>query len=72
MNRSLSKIAYEIQQAWPNPYFGARPYIQAMKALNSIEDSYYYDSGRSIVLYFLSNAQTWRGPDAKQIGRAHV
>jgi hypothetical protein len=26
-----------------------------------------FDTARSVVLYFLSNATTWRGPKAKEI-----
>jgi hypothetical protein len=38
-----------------------------MQGLSSINDTYYYDSGRTIVLYFLSNASTWKGDKAKEI-----
>lgn len=65
--RPLNLIAKEIKSLWTKPYFGAVPYLDAMLTLNSIEDNYYLDSGKSIVLYFLANAQTWRGEDAKRI-----
>lgn len=65
--RSISKIAFDISKNWPNPYFGAVPYIRAMKSLDSINDHYHYESARSVVLYFLSNAKTWRGEQAKAI-----
>jgi hypothetical protein len=65
--RALSDIAYEIRRVWPKPYFGAVPYLQAMFSLGSITDDYGCDSAKSIVLYFLSNATTWRGPDARRI-----
>lgn len=65
--RSLSKIAKEIRQCWKNVYFGAEPYLEAMSTLNSIEDKYYADDGKSIVLYFLANASGWRGEDARRI-----
>lgn len=67
MSRSLALIAKEIGFRWANPYFGAKPYLRAMADLQSIDDSYGHDDGRSIVLYFLSNATSWRGPDAKRI-----
>lgn len=66
-SRTLSAIAQDIRAHWPKPYFGAVPYIQALASLDSIEDSYGYDNGHSMVLYFLANAGTWRGPDAKRI-----
>ena len=65
--RSISTIAYEIVKKWPKPYFGAVPYIDAMKQLNLITDTYIAESGRSIVSYFLSNASSWKGDDAKRI-----
>jgi hypothetical protein len=66
-NRSLSTIAREIRSDWKKPYFGAVPYLDAMLSLDSIDDEYYYDSGRSIVIYFLANASTYRGETAKRI-----
>ena len=66
--RSLSTIAGEIRKDWGSrTYFGARPYIEAMSCLDSIEDSYGCDDARGIVLYFLANAGTWRGETAKRI-----
>lgn len=65
--RPLSVIALEIRRLWAKPYFGAVPYLDAMRSLDSCRDNYGADSGKSIVLYFLANAATWRGPDAKRI-----
>lgn len=67
MARPLYEIAREIRKAWTkvSPY--AEPYLEAMESLNTIDDNYYFDSGKSIVLYFLSNANTWRGEDARRI-----
>lgn len=65
--RPLYEIAQEIRQDWKNVYFGALPYLQAMETLNSIDDKYLFDSAKSIVFYFLSNAGTWRGETAKRI-----
>lgn len=65
--RSISAIAREIKQDWKKPYFGAVPYLNAMTTIDSIKDNYYLDSGESVVLYFLSNASTWRGANAKRI-----
>lgn len=67
MTRPLYEIAADIRRTWPKPYFGAVPYIEAMGSLSSIKDNYGYDSGDSIVRYFLSNAATWRGEDARRI-----
>lgn len=65
--RPLHEIADEIKKDWRNVYFGAVPYLNAMRTLSSINDNYGYDSGKSIVLYFLSNATTWRGDTARRI-----
>ena len=65
--RTLKEIAKEIAADWKKPYFGAVPYLDAMKTLDSINDNYFFDSGKSIVLYFLANAGTWRGENARRI-----
>ena len=65
--RPLHVIAKDIRDHWPNMYFGAEPYVSAMWEMTSIDEPYYQDSGKSVVLYFLANASTWRGPDAKRI-----
>ncbi|EHB47605.1 hypothetical protein MycrhDRAFT_5731 [Mycolicibacterium rhodesiae JS60] len=65
--RPLSTIAAEIRETWPKVYFGAVPYLDAMRSLHLITDRYYEDSADSIVRYFLANAGTWRGEDARRI-----
>jgi hypothetical protein len=45
----------------------AQPYLDAMATLCKMEDMFCYDSAKTIVLYFLSNAGTWRGETAKRI-----
>lgn len=65
--RPLSTIAQEISTLWPKPYFGAVPYLRAMRSLGSITEDYGADSAASVVRYFLSNATSWRGEDAKRI-----
>lgn len=45
----------------------ANPYWQAMSQMQSVEDSYGYDSGREIVLRFLGNATGWRGETARLV-----
>ena len=67
MARSIGTIALEIKRTWTKPYYGAVPYLNAMLSLDSLDDQYGYDNARSIVLYFLANASTFRGPDAKRI-----
>lgn len=65
--RPLFEIAADIRRNWPKVNYAAKPYLAAMGALDKITDSYYADDAQSVVLYFLSNASTWRGEDAKRI-----
>lgn len=66
-NRPLSAIASEIRKDWQKPYFGAVPYLDAMSTLDKISDNYFMDSAKTIVIYFLANAQTWKGEKAREI-----
>ena len=65
--RPLHQIAREIKTNWPKVYFGAVPYLEAMQTLSSINDNYGMDSAKSIVLYVLANATSWRGDKAREI-----
>ena len=65
--RPIYTIAREIRKDWTkvSPY--AAPYLNAMFCLETISENYGFDSGRSIVSYFLANAGSWRGETAKRI-----
>lgn len=65
--RTLQDIAREIRSDWKSPYFGAVPYLDALSSLGSVNDRFGYDSGRDMVIYFLSNATTWRGETARKV-----
>lgn len=65
--RTLNEIATEIKADWKKPYFGAVPYLDAMAWISSPSDMYGADTGKSVVLYFLSNAGTWRGETARRV-----
>ena len=66
--RPLYQIASDIRNDWGrNMYFGAVPYFKAMEGMDKITDMYGCDSAKSIVLYFLSNASTWKGEKAREI-----
>jgi len=67
MSRPLSAIARDVKAAWPKPYFGAVPYLNAMMSMGDIREPYGYDSGESIVVYFLGNAHAFRGPAARAL-----
>lgn len=66
--RPLYVIAADIRKDWgAKVNFAAKPYLDAMATLSSVDDNYGWDSGKTIVLYFLSNASSWRGETAKTI-----
>ena len=70
-NKPLSTIAEIIRINWDNPSPYAVPYINAMAQLRSIDDSYYADTAKSVVMYFLCNAAGWRGDTARLV-KAHL
>jgi hypothetical protein len=63
----IYELAELILEDWPRPYFGAVPYLTAMCSLSSLDDDYGFDSGETVVIYFLSNANTWKGETARTI-----
>jgi hypothetical protein len=65
--RSIAEIAREINIDWKPVDINARPYLSAMYSLHDIDDNYGMDEGRTVVAYFLSNANKWRGEKAKSI-----
>ena len=62
----IAQIADIIRKDWTkvSPY--AAPYLRAMFHLSS-DTEYYADDAQSICLYFLCNAQGWRGEVAKAV-----
>lgn len=64
-NLTLAQLAMLMTFSWKNIYFGAVPYLKAMRCLQSIDDDYGADSGKDMVSYFLANAKGWRGPEAR-------
>ena len=65
--RPLATIAREIRADWTKVYFGAVPYLDAMSNMGSIEEDFGADPGREIVVYFLANAEGWRGDVARRV-----
>lgn len=81
--RSLLDICREIQETWVNkdgrtqirrdgPGYGAEPYFEAMvemarAGLEGPKDKYFEDDLKGVVIYFLSNASSFRGEAAKRI-----
>ena len=65
--RPLWVIAGEILKDWKPVNYAAKPYLDAMRELEDVGDHYYADCPKSVVLYFLSNAGSWRGETARRI-----
>jgi hypothetical protein len=65
--RPLNEIAGEIRRDWKKVYFGAVPYLEALECMESPQGNFGCDSGREIIMYFLSNATTWKGETARRI-----
>lgn len=65
--RYIYEIAGEVRRDWTKVYFGAVPYLDAMFSLRTASDMYGADNGRTIVVYFLANASTWRGETARRV-----
>lgn len=72
-DRPLHEIAREIRVDWSAQTANGRvppaadAYLRPMETLNSIHDNYHLDSAKSVVLYFLSNANTYRGETARRL-----
>jgi hypothetical protein len=60
--RDIQEIAREIASDWKNPYFAAVPYLRCM-----LDGDFGLDGEKSIVIYFLCNANSWRGEVARRI-----
>ena len=68
--RPIYQIANEIWDLWDSSKLGASPafpYLLAMRRISKIEDKYGLDDGEDIVLRFLSNASSFKGPDAVRL-----
>lgn len=65
--RTLREIAIEIRREWKNISPDALECLIPMYQLDSVNDYFMFDDGKSIVLYFLSRAGGWRGDSARRI-----
>ena len=66
-NKPIWVYAQEIEETWPKVSIHARPYLDAMHQLDNPDSTYGCEDAKSIVTYFLCNASTWRGYDARRI-----
>lgn len=71
MARPIHEIAHEIlddhRKSGKRLYFGAAPYVDVMRHLDSITDSFGEDSAREILIYARSNLANWRGETARRV-----
>ena len=65
--RPINQIAQDIRKEWKNVNYAAKPYLFAMFELTDKNSRCGYDNANSIILYFLSNASTFRGQRAKDL-----
>ena len=69
--RPLSAVAREIRADYAAKgkpvYYSAKPYVDAMASLGSMEDRFYEDPALDVVIYALSNLSTWRGEVATRV-----
>lgn len=72
-HRPLHEIAADIRRDWSAQTASGKvppaadAYLRPMETLTAITDNYYLDSAKSVVLYFLSNANTYRGETARRL-----
>jgi hypothetical protein len=66
-SRPLYEICQEIRKDWRTMPEHARAHFRAIEHANSIDEMYGCDSVKSEILYFLGNAQTWKGEVARRI-----
>lgn len=67
MMEQASKASRNTTRNWRMQFCHAVPYLDAMLQLNSIEENFYADTGKSCVLYFLANTSGWRGEKARAL-----
>lgn len=67
MIRPLYECAAIIREDWKNMSPHAAPYVEAMDCLDTVDDFYGVERADGIVLYFLANAQSWRGEVARSM-----
>jgi hypothetical protein len=66
--RPIHQIADEIRyDAWKDVHPWAVPDLDAMRYLSDKDTRVGHDDAEGIVLRFLGNSKTWRGPDARRI-----
>jgi hypothetical protein len=66
VKRTIGAIATEIAADWGGKVnYAAKPYLAAMRYLRDSDSKYGAEDSESVVVYFLSNASTYRTAKAK-------
>jgi len=65
--RPIYEIARDIQKEWKPVNYAARPYLDALMTLRTVNDRYGMDSGSSMLAYFLSNASQFKLNRSKEL-----
>ena len=72
--REIREIARDIHFTWVDKNgspakarWCAKPYLDAMFTLKTMDENYGLDTAVSVVLYFLANAAQFKGPDARRL-----
>ena len=64
--RPISQIARDISIDWQNVKYSAKPYLNALSQLHDVNDRFGFDDAKSLIRYFLANASSYRGENAKK------
>jgi len=71
--RTLAEIAREIESDYRERgkpvHFSAKPYVDAMKHMGTMDDTFGYDDAEDIVIRVLGNLSSWRGETAQRVKR---
>jgi hypothetical protein len=71
MTRRIRDIAHDIENDWSRQgkgvNYAAKPYLNAMFFLTDKNSAYGMDDATTVVLYFLSNASSYRGELARSL-----
>lgn len=69
--RPIYEIAEDIRADYADRrksvHWSAAPYVEAMRYLDTMQDSYFEDDAHSVMTYALSNLSSWRGETAKRV-----
>lgn len=65
----IASEIYRLKAQWPQGQISidANAYLGPMLSIDKITDYYDQDSAQSVVAYFLNNATSWKGEDARRI-----